>query len=837
MKNWWLSFKTDFEFRVLSSWKRLIKFFGICIVPIIYAIICIVAFWNPIPNIGKASMAFLDEDAKKTLIIKEKDLTQVVTSKFYVVDDSKIIVDENVYGKFGEENFKYKNWFHDNNGKSVTVLNDSTSSITIDENLYSIKYFNTWDLFKNVLTKQDITRQDTETKFSVSINAAGQSIDFNNISYLKNDDAKNAFKDKKYYVQFLIKENFLQTILVNLSNVLTFDSLNPSFDYKDIPSIDMWSTFSHNFIFGYYLNTVGEFKSALLIDLIGSLLNVAGNLIINDINDDISAIVDKIIDNNAITFDDAKNNAPTQIIDTASNANLVDWTTNNDSQAAADNRYVLSDTTSDTTNSLFGNISETNSQLDPTNTGVYKDTGYVKKMITNFHNIVESDIFKFLISLDTSNNLGSLKTKIESLYNNRQVINKILWDYAHEIDWRTDNQKVAVNAFGSSYISMALNNKTVVNSIEKAVPFFDTSVDGNLTLTKLFTNGTDEITQYAQVQLFKQNLETWLKTNFSGSTLAAILSEMVSKITDAPKNISGIFNIEIQGIENGLYGIGLGEFFLLIGMFVGTLMQTFVYDRAKRSKKANAIQYYLGKVTLMMITGFLQVTLLTLAVVAAGWWVLGAGTILLLWLWLLAIEATFVAIISSLWFSLKDETVGKFVVVVYMVLNLASGWGTFPAFMQFGFFDFVSNIVPFTYALHGIGSIVYGIGSIGINLADTLYILMQWGILWIFFAVFISLGIGMSILRNREILFGSYKAKWIIDGLTALNMGKELNEFKLDNHKYNWKSLGNDWNKDLYWKVRELHPFEGKFKWFKNKVREPELKPNYSDDDIISRNE
>ncbi|WP_338969223.1 hypothetical protein [Spiroplasma endosymbiont of Labia minor] len=216
---------------------------------------------------------------------------------------------------------------------------------------------------------------------------------------------------------------------------------------------------------------------------------------------------------------------------------------------------------------------------------------------------------------------------------------------------------------------------------------------------------------------------------------------------------------------------------------------------------------------------------------------MGAGTILLLWLWLLAIEMTFVVIISSLWFSLKDETVGKFIVVVYIVLNLASGWGTFPAFMQFGFFDFVSNIVPFTYALHGIGSIVYGIGSIDINSADTLYILMQWGILWIFFAVFISLGIGMSILRNREILFGSYKAKWIVDGLVALNMEKELAEFKLINNKYNWKALGNDWNKDLYWKVRELHPFERQFKWFKNKSKDSELKPNYSDDYIISRNE
>lgn len=47
-------------------------------------------------------------------------------------------------------------------------------------------------------------------------------------------------------------------------------------------------------------------------------------------------------------------------------------------------------------------------------------------------------------------------------------------------------------------------------------------------------------------------------------------------------SVDNFVNVDIEGVDNGLYGIGLGEFFLLIGLFVGTLMHTFVYDRAKR---------------------------------------------------------------------------------------------------------------------------------------------------------------------------------------------------------------------------------------------------------------
>jgi hypothetical protein len=42
------------------------------------------------------------------------------------------------------------------------------------------------------------------------------------------------------------------------------------------------------------------------------------------------------------------------------------------------------------------------------------------------------------------------------------------------------------------------------------------------------------------------------------------------------------------GSEFNFYGIGLGEYFICIGLFVGTLSQVVVYDKKKRVKKVKA---------------------------------------------------------------------------------------------------------------------------------------------------------------------------------------------------------------------------------------------------------
>ncbi|KAF5295813.1 hypothetical protein FQA39_LY12986 [Lamprigera yunnana] len=111
----------------------------------------------------------------------------------------------------------------------------------------------------------------------------------------------------------------------------------------------------------------------------------------------------------------------------------------------------------------------------------------------------------------------------------------------------------------------------------------------------------------------------------------------------------------------------------------------------------------------------------------------------------------FVFIIQGLWFVVKDETVGKFLAIIVMVFSLAAGGGTFPAFAQLPFFDFIGMFVPFTYVIQGFTTIVYGSGTMDANL----YILQNFGVFFIYIALFFALGFFIGAKnRNRDMNYG-----------------------------------------------------------------------------------
>jgi putative membrane protein len=110
-----------------------------------------------------------------------------------------------------------------------------------------------------------------------------------------------------------------------------------------------------------------------------------------------------------------------------------------------------------------------------------------------------------------------------------------------------------------------------------------------------------------------------------------------------------------------------------------------------------------------------------------------------------------------------------------MVFNVGAGWGTFPAFMQFPFFHYVSYLLPFTYMMHIQGAIAYGIGTGTHVFANSMYILQNIGILLIYPAIFIPLGLFFSRFRERELYYGTASNKKLAVALHKLNLSKYLN--------------------------------------------------------------
>lgn len=224
---------------------------------------------------------------------------------------------------------------------------------------------------------------------------------------------------------------------------------------------------------------------------------------------------------------------------------------------------------------------------------------------------------------------------------------------------------------------------------------------------------------------------------------------------------SSIFQVpvHIQGYQYGEYGIGLGEFFIAIAMWVGVLMQTFIFDRTCRTKRARWYQHYFSKLLLMLITTVLQTTILALSLAALSYSCLGIS-FGLLYAWLLFCSITFTIIEHAIWFAPSDGDVGKYLIVIYLILNLTAGWGTFPAFMQGTFFHFISFITPFKYAIHGMGNIIYGIGTGEGSLVQyQTEILQNAGILLIWIPILLIISLGLTYLWRQKELYGTFKLK------------------------------------------------------------------------------
>ncbi len=242
------------------------------------------------------------------------------------------------------------------------------------------------------------------------------------------------------------------------------------------------------------------------------------------------------------------------------------------------------------------------------------------------------------------------------------------------------------------------------------------------------------------------------------------------------KDVGNIIDIpyNIQGHEYNQYGIGLGELFMLIGIWVGALTQTFVYDRKGRTKNTLFYQHYFSKLLLMLLTSWIQVTLMMLSLLILWFGEIGPVYVWL-WLWLLFLGSIFNIIICSIWLAVPNEMLACFIAVVYLIINLSAGWGTFPSFMQGKFFDILSYIIPFRYGLHNIGAIIYGLSSpttVGIS-EYQIEIIKNMVILFIWVIIFATIGLVGTYYRFLKIKYGTFKIKVIYEVMNHIDSVKD----------------------------------------------------------------
>ncbi|AHF58186.1 ABC transporter permease [Spiroplasma eriocheiris] len=228
-------------------------------------------------------------------------------------------------------------------------------------------------------------------------------------------------------------------------------------------------------------------------------------------------------------------------------------------------------------------------------------------------------------------------------------------------------------------------------------------------------------------------------------------------------------NTHIQGKEFGTYGYGLGLYFISISLWVGAMLQTFIYSKKSYTKNAKWHQYYLAKWVTMIMTSYAQVLLLFIGLLAVGYGNLGSPILYML-MWMVITATVLTTITQALWYCLPDVNSGRFLCIMYTVFNLAAGGGSFPAILQNKFFEGISYIVPFTYTIRGLSNIVYGVASnegIISNYNDQ--ILSSFGIICLFFAFFLALGLATSYVYRRIDIYGTFKLKEIYLAMNNIN--------------------------------------------------------------------
>lgn len=833
-------FRDEFTSRVLSSVKRISKFIGIALIPILYGVTCLLAFWNPTMNLGKAPVAILNED-KTVWVYKNNDMENfdfkigVLTDKDYKSVDASVSKEKAIQIAYDQEN-------------KTLYTNAGTMTISSQEEIANhIFKFNVWDVIKSVLrSKTDENIQDDDYVFSSPELKEGMA--FTNIRYVSSEqEIEKQWKGKKYYVQAKIEEGFGEYLIKEVGSIFNKNSLPQS----KKANINIWTTFERNFIFGYYLNSMMEMKSALIVSAIEKFLG-----------ENIPLVISNIIYKNfykQITYTPIEN----EIVNRSQGFEDVD---NSSTVIEAGKQYVVSDASTtdqqiDSVDTIFGDVS---AEITKTNDAAKYTNGILTNTIANIIKDPKLQAIAKLLQIDLLN--SKLSGYLSVLNDNSHIINKYFYDIMHGIDPFTDDQVMWINVDNISKLGLdqkleaaiklfvsGINNSPIDSlkfSFKTYLPKLNSLlVDKtglnlkSITPYEIFASNTNNLNRNAtSIVEFRTNMDKFMQVNNFPNQIAflniatnKILDQFKHKLFDKFK----IVNIEIAGLKNGIYGIGIGEFFILIGLFVGTFMQTFIYDRARRTKKLKTGKWYASKTLLMLITGIIQVTALTIALTFTGWIAIGSATMFSVWLWLLFVDLIFVLTIQGLWFLIKDETVSKVLVIIYLVINISSGWGTFPAFMQFEFFHKISYIAEFTYVLHGLGAIIYGLGENGFNTTDTLYIMQQAGILLAFGLFFGLIGLFGARNRNREIRFGSFMGKHVVDGMISLGMAQELADFQTGRKlfKYNWNKMSNDIYLELNQEVRKLHPFEGQFEWYKKRQKDGVYPPNETDMDVIKRND
>lgn len=178
----------------------------------------------------------------------------------------------------------------------------------------------------------------------------------------------------------------------------------------------------------------------------------------------------------------------------------------------------------------------------------------------------------------------------------------------------------------------------------------------------------------------------------SSNTMAEFVSQPLT-IKESP----------VDPVKN--YGTGFAPYFIPLSLWVGALLMFFVItDKVDDDIDASPASVVLGKYLSYGYIGIIQAILASAIVIVLG---LRPNNVLLYFLFNIALSLVFIAIMQSLIFLLGMA--GRLLSIVLLILQLTACAGTFPLEIVPKFFKVINPFMPFTYAVSGLREVIAGL--------------------------------------------------------------------------------------------------------------------------------
>ena len=292
-----------------------------------------------------------------------------------------------------------------------------------------------------------------------------------------------------------------------------------------------------------------------------------------------------------------------------------------------------------------------------------------------------------------------------SMMNAANAVNASLVDFREYFsgDFLKNMQEVdkfVVNIF-EKINSESQNLNAKIPEIQTHISEIHTAIEkGNEKISEILTNwGKIENAVYSAEKIFAK---------MDDERVASLLEIMLLN----PDDEKNFFRqpVEIQttslfAVPN--YGSAIAPFFTVLALWTGALLASSILSvRSKKALKEKNIRHgYMGRLLFFMTIGVGQATIITLGNI----WMLGVYVVhpWMFFVGNLLIVTLFHAIIFLVVFLFGK--IGNVLAILFLLLQLSAGSGTFPVELTNGFFVKIHPYMPFTYAINLLREVSLGI--------------------------------------------------------------------------------------------------------------------------------